>query len=329
MSLKNSQYNAVMRRYDSIQLMHRHELDLRKEEVAQAIPEYAAITDELASLNAGRARRKILGLPEDPAKDAEKVSALLARQEALLTAHGYPQDYLEMTYTCPDCKDTGMIGDEKCHCFKQAMVDLLYKQSAIYDVLEKENFRAFNLGYYSKTPDKRLGISPYDNIRAVLSSCKQFIDQFESHPGNLLFYGDTGVGKTFLTNCIAGELLKRSHTVIYLSAFQLVEILSQYTFGSDDEDENFPEDMYSYIFDCDLLIIDDLGSEMNNAFVSSGLFLCINERLIRRKSTIISTNLSLDDLQNHYSERIFSRLISNYEILLLLGDDIRIKKAIS
>ena len=198
----------------------------------------------------------------------------------------------------------------------------------IHDVLKRENFDTFDIRYYSDTKNRSLGVSPRENIQAVLSTCHDFIDHFDEQSRNLLFYGDTGVGKTFLTNCIARELLDASHTVIYLTAFHLVDILQNNTFGNDDMDDS-DENMFHYILDCDLLIIDDLGTELNNAFITSQLFLCINERLLARKSTIISTNLSLDELQNEYSERIFSRLVSNYEIMLILGDDIRIKKAIS
>ena len=215
-------------------------------------------------------------------EDLRNDIALLSQERtALLLSSGYPADYLELTYSCPDCHDTGFIGDKKCHCFKQAMVDLLYRQSNIHDVLKRENFDTFDIRYYSDTKNRSLGVSPRENIQAVLSTCHDFIDHFDEQSRNLLFYGDTGVGKTFLTNCIARELLDASHTVIY------------------------------YILDCDLLIIDDLGTELNNAFITSQLFLCINERLLARKSTIISTNLSLDELQNEYSERIFSRLVSN------------------
>ena len=264
----------------------------------------------------------------DESQEVQHLQELQEQKTLLLTQAGYPADYLELTYSCPDCHDSGFIGDKKCHCFKQAMVDLLYRQSNIHDVLKRENFDTFDIRYYSDTKNRSLGVSPRENIQAVLSTCHDFIDHFDEQSRNLLFYGDTGVGKTFLTNCIARELLDASHTVIYLTAFHLVDILQNNTFGNDDMDDT-DENMFHYILDCDLLIIDDLGTELNNAFITSQLFLCINERLLARKSTIISTNLSLDELQNEYSERIFSRLVSNYEIMLILGDDIRIKKAIS
>jgi DNA replication protein DnaC len=317
-----------MRQYDLRQLHHQHLLDLRRQEIMEKLPEYAELETKIAGIYADRARAAVLGVSQPQEQSGLQIDDCLSRQRTLLTDAGYPKDYLTLTYTCPDCHDTGFIGTEKCHCFKQAMVDLLYSQSNIHDVLKKENFDTFNMNFYSTQKDRRLGISPRENMQSIVNTCRDFITQFDTHARNLLFYGDTGVGKTFLTNCIARELLDTSHTVIYLTAFHLVDILQNNTFGQDDLDDS-SENMFDYILDCDLLIIDDLGTELNNSFVTSQLFLCVNERLGMRKSTIISTNLSLDELQNEYSERIFSRLVSNYEIMLILGDDIRIKKAIS
>ncbi len=328
MSLKNSQYQAIMRQYDLTQLKHRHLLDLRRQEIIEKIPAYGQLETDITGIYASRARAAVFGESQPSGPLQAQVAGYRLRQQQLLEAAGYPKDYLELTFTCPDCHDTGFINGEKCHCFKQAMVDLLYNQSNIHEILKKENFNTFNINYYPDQKDRRLGVSPRELMQATLRTCQDFIHDFDNHDRNLLIYGSTGVGKTFLTNCIAKELLDSAHTVIYLTALQLVNILQTHTFGDDDPEEG-NENMAEYILDCDLLIIDDLGTELNNSFVSSQVFLCINERLSGRKSTIISTNLSLDELQNNYSERITSRLLSNYEVLPIIGDDIRIKKAIS
>ena len=149
------------------------------------------------------------------------------------------------------------------------------------------------------------------------------MDNFSSEFHNLLLYGDTGVGKTFLSHCIAKELIDASYSVIYFSAVQLFEHFAENTFGGKREEHS---DGLAPIYECDLLIIDDLGTELTNAFTASQLFACINERILRRKATIISTNLALDDIKSIYSERIFSRLSSSYTMLRLTGDDIRIQK---
>jgi len=316
-----------MREYDLRQADDRHRLNEHYQTVADRIPAYAAAQEELSALCAEQARRAVLKKAGPDRGFSQRALSIEQSMKDMLRQAGFPDDYLELKYTCPDCKDTGYIGSEKCHCFRQAVVDLLYDQSGLRNILDKENFDTFRMDYYPEETDPRLGISPRQNIQNIVARCRDFIEHFDDEHGSLLFYGSTGVGKTFLTNCIARELLDSSHTVIYLSALQLVEILRGRAFGRDTDDEG--DDMADYIFDCELLIIDDLGSELSNAFVNSQLFDCINRRLASSASTIISTNLSLEELQNIYSERIFSRLVGNYEMLPVIGDDIRIHRAIS
>ena len=159
-------------------------------------------------------------------------------------------------------------------------------------------------------------------MRDAFAVSKEFVRTFGQEFRNLFLYGDTGVGKTFLSNCIAKELIDSAYSVIYFTAFELFDIFAKSRFDKD----TLADTMYGYIFDCDLLIIDDLGTELTNSFIASQLFLCLNERLLKKRSTIISTNLSLESIVEIYSERIFSRITSNYTMLRLTGDDIRIKK---
>ena len=328
MFLKNPQYNSIMRHYDQIQSELRQVMNLRQKEVYDKLPELEQLDKDIVKLQASHARQRIMTGMIDSETMRSRIKTLESSRTKLLEDAGFPKDYLEPIYRCKDCMDTGFIGNKKCHCFKQAAVDLVYEQSNIKEVLYKENFDHFDYSLYSPEKDRRFGISPLEHIKDVVRTCKEFIQNFDTQFSNILFYGETGVGKTFLTNCIAKELLDNSHTVIYLTAFQFIEIFEKNAFHRN-EDTDCAENMYDYIFDCDLLIIDDLGTEVNNSFVTSSLFLCMNERQIRSKSTVISTNLSLDKLQATYSERIMSRLISNYKIIHLFGEDIRIKKAIS
>ncbi len=233
-----------------------------------------------------------------------------------------------MQYQCLDCKDTGYVGKDKCHCFKQSIVNVLYSQSNIKNAIKKENFSNFSFDFFSNDyVDESIGLTPRQNMEKVVQTSKAFISNFDKCFQNLLIYGNTGVGKTFLTNCIAKELLDCSYTVVYLTAFQLFDILEKNKFRNDEESEEI-QNQFNYILDCDLLIIDDLGTELTNAFINTQLYLCINERYLREKSTIISTNLSLDNINIKYSERIFSRIISNYTLLKIVGEDIRLKKCI-
>lgn len=329
MALKNFQYNKILREYDSRQLQNRYLLEKRTEEIYNNIPEFKEIDQQIVSGSIADTKKLLMGDITGLNKLKEDNLDLSMRKIELLCEHGYPSDYLSPIYTCNECKDTGYINNEKCHCFKQSIVNLVYSQSNIQRAIAQENFSTFSYQYYSNDyVEETTKLTPLDNAKKVVQACKDFIDNFDKAYENILLYGNTGVGKTFLANCIAKELLDKSHTVIYLTAFQLFDILEKNKFGKNGENYE-AENQFDYILDCDLLIIDDLGTELNNTFVTSQLYLCINERHLRQHSTIISTNLSWNDLNRNYSERIFSRITSNYILLKIVGEDIRLKKAFS
>lgn len=324
MGLTNSQFNELMREYDKRQLDNEYHLRKRYEHATMMIPRIEEIDHQISAKSVQKARLLLNG--DDSALDSLKddIRKLRAEKYALLRQNNLPEDYLEPHYTCPECKDTGYIGTEKCHCLKQAMVDLLYTQSHVKDILETENFDHFDISYYSKGYiDHLTGRTSYDLANTAIRIARGFIQNFDSVHDNLLLFGDTGVGKTFLANCIAKELMDSTHSVLSMSASQLFNVFSENAFGRHDEQD---DDSYEHIFDADLLIIDDLGTEIANKFTVSQLFTCINERISRKKSTIITTNLSLEDMKTIYSDRIFSRISSNYALLRLTGDDIRIQK---
>lgn len=329
MALKNFQYNKILREYDSRQLQNRYLLEKRTKEIYENIPEFKEIDQRIVSGSIADTKKLLMGDSSALNKLKEDNLDLSMRKIELLCEYGYPSDYLLPIYTCRECNDTGYIGNDKCHCFKQAIVNLVYSQSNIQIAIAKENFNTFSFQYYPNDyVEESTKLTPLDNAKKVVQSCKDFIKNFDNTYENILLYGNTGVGKTFLANCIAKELLDKSYTVIYLTAFQLFDILEKNKFGKNNDNYE-AENQFDYILDCDLLIIDDLGTELNNTFVTSQLYLCINERHLRQKSTIISTNLSWNDLNRNYSERIFSRITSNYLLLKIVGDDIRLKKAFS
>ncbi|MEF9916489.1 MAG: ATP-binding protein [Lachnospiraceae bacterium] len=323
MALKNSQYDTIMRNYEQKQLHSRDVLARHYKEVYQRIPEMKPLEDSISFLSIRQAKKLLNNEKHALSSLKIELEALRKRKSLLLTDYGFSENYLEPTFSCPDCQDTGYIGNQKCHCFKKNTIELLYSQSNLNDILLKENFDTFSLSYYSNNfIDPKSGRSSLTIMKNALQVCKCFVKDFETDFSNLFFYGDTGVGKTFLSNCIAKYLMDHSYSVIYFTSFALFDLFAKNTFGKDDA----AEAMYDYVFDCDLLIIDDLGTELTNSFVTSQLFLCVNERLLRKKSTIISTNLSLESLVDIYSERTFSRITSNYTMLRLTGDDVRIKK---
>lgn len=326
MGLKNYQYNKILREYDMKQFNSRHELETRKAKLYDEIPQLKELDDEMVTNSVRSAKLAIMGDEDAIRKLKQDNLDLSMRKTELLLEHGYSSDYLLPHYECEDCKDTGYIGTEKCHCFKQAIVDLVYAQSNIKNVLEKENFSTYSMKYFSdQIVDATTKLTPRANATRVLSIAKQFVQSFDDTYRNILLYGNTGVGKTFLANCIAKELLDRGHTIIYLTSFQLFDILEKQAFLKD-EDGLEADNQLNYILDCDLLIIDDLGTELSNSFTNTKLFLVINERHLRSKSTIISTNLPIESIKSNYSERIYSRITSDYMCLKLFGEDIRIKK---
>lgn len=201
---------------------------------------------------------------------------------------------------------------------------MLYEQSNLKEILKKENFSNFALDYYSTNfIDPKTGRSSRQVIEDALRICRNFVTSFGTDFQNLFLYGDVGVGKTFLSNCIAKELMDKEYSVLYFSASKFFSSLAKHAFDKQDVDA---QNMFELIYNCDCLIIDDLGTEYTNNFIASQFFTCINERLLNSRSTIISTNLSLDTLADLYTERSFSRITSNYIMLKLIGDDIRIKK---
>lgn len=323
MSLTNSQYDEIMRGYEARQLVNKHKQRERLEKLYALDPRIKEIDDSISTYSVACAKKLIDGDNTALAKLRQDIASFKKEKEQLLLSQGYPADYLSPIYTCPDCKDTGYIDGEKCHCLKQAIIDTIYTQSNVKNILERENFSVFSYDYYSDTQkDPKTGLTSLETAKRAVAECERFIADFGTTSQNLLFYGNTGVGKTFFTNCIAKELLEKSYSVIYFTAFQLFDILSKGVFEKDAD----AIAAHQNIFDCDLLIIDDLGTELSNAFTVSQLFLCVNERILREKSTIISTNLNLVELRDLYSERTFSRISNNYNIIKLFGDDIRIQK---
>lgn len=327
MSLTNMQYDEIVRSYNRIQLDNRRNQTERINLIYDRIPRIKEINDEISSMSLKTTKSLLENNNDDSSlkEFRQNLKLLKSEKQALLTKNGFPPDYLDMHYKCKDCHDTGYIDNRKCHCFKKAEIDILYNQSNIREILSYENFDNFNIDYFNNTDvDSATGKTPKANMNAVLNICRDFVNNFQNKDrkySNLLFFGKTGVGKTYLTNCIAKELIEKTSSVIYLSAINLFDILSRAEFERNDDSKN----KASQISECDLLIIDDLGTELYNSFTNSALFNIINERLLNSKSVIISTNLVFSELMERYSERLTSRLAKEYTFMKIYGDDLRHK----
>ena len=326
MSVSATKYNEILRLYDAKRLRIYHEKSRRQKEVYDKVPRIKEIDDAISSLSIGTAKSLLLSDNNSSLnRFKEQMNKLKLEKEELLSKN-FPPNFLEPEYECFDCHDPGFIENERCHCFKERIIEALYEQSNLKEILSKENFGTFNLRLYdNETVDSTTGLTPLSNITRALDIANDFIDTFNSSHKNLFIYGATGVGKTFLTNCIAKKLMDNRFSVIYVSAIKLFDILADSTFGRNSKDDDV---LYLNIFDCDLLIIDDLGTELVNNFTASQLFNCINERYLNHKSVIISTNLSLSDIRETYSERVFSRITSHYTLINIFGDDLRLKRSL-
>ncbi|MDO4294668.1 MAG: ATP-binding protein [bacterium] len=325
MPLSNSQYDAIMRTYDQKQFQDKREQDERVREVYEHIPRIRELDQQIGSTAVQQARLLLGGDKEALSKLRLALEELRREKRQLLEEGAYPADYMEMHYQCPDCKDSGYRDGKKCHCFLQAQMELLYAQSNIREILKTENFRQFTYRYYDDSKIvERLGMTQRVYMQRVVEQCKEYIRRFPSEKGSILFTGTTGTGKTFLSNCIAAELIERCFSVLYFSATDLFDVFSKNRFESKNPEDM--QEMYRHILDCDLLVIDDIGTELINTFTTSQLFYCINERLNRKKGTIVTTNLPLNRLRDEFTDRIASRIMSKYQMIPLVGEDIRIQK---
>ena len=250
----------------------------------------------------------------------EKNLALQAERENLVNEY-FEEGFLDDSPICNICSGSGYIGSNMCECLRELCRQEQKKELTFLNV-GRESFDQFRLDYYPDRIDPKLGV----NIRAVmertLQTCRRYAYSFSERSGNLLFSGDTGLGKTFLSACIARTVADNGYSVVYESAGHLFSKLERAKFGGDEE-ARADADKYTA---CDLLIIDDLGTEMGGQFVTSALYTLINDRLLSRKSTIISTNLDVESLSKRYSPQIVSRLRGDYTRVAFLGDDIRVKK---
>ncbi len=313
MPLTNTQYDRIFRQYEEKQRQSRLEMQRRRDYVYEHLPKYRELEDETASLSVAQGKKLLFGDEAALEKLRKSLADLKKQKKQLLTEAGLSADYLEPIYSCPDCRDTGYIDREKCHCLRQAEISLLYEQSGLQEILANNNFSLLSYEYHSG--------EDLLHFEKAVENCKNFIKNFDSDYHNLFFYGTVGTGKSFLSGCVAKELMDGGHSVIYFGATGLFDLLSSTSFDTKSREER--QNTYSDLYQCDLLIIDDLGTELTNQFTASQLFSLLNERHIGRKATVISTNLSLRELQDRYSDRIFSRITSNFEVCKLTGADIR------
>ncbi|WMI81457.1 ATP-binding protein [Anaerotignum sp. MB30-C6] len=327
MATRTQIFREILREYDGIRTQKAAELRDRKAELYERLPRLEEIERELALLGTKTARMVLQGNmnPEEIVEQLKSQQKILEQErlEILATNH-LTTKLFEMEYACPKCKDTGYIGTEQCLCLKRRLMDKLYDQSNVRDIIKVENFDNFDFSLYNTTASKEEGLSPKANAEKLYRRALAFVEEF-GNGANLLIYGGTGLGKTFLCNCIAKDLLEKGHTVLYLTAGQLFRKLEEQKFHRDDDEEEAKE-WDQELLEAELLIIDDLGTEFATIFTASELFRIINDRKLAKKAVVISTNLGPTELMNLYSDRVTSRFFGEFEQMKFFGDDIRIVK---
>lgn len=323
--MMNNYQSEILKIYEKIREDEARALEKRKREIEEKLPEALELERNIGKLciELSISAFKDIENREAHLKNLrEKITDLRVKKSELLASHGYSIDYLELHYKCPKCKDTGFIIREKCSCFKQKLIEIYYKNSDLNELIKNNNFDNFCIDYFSPRKSGDEPESPRKNMEKIVSTSMNFIRNFDTINENLLFFGGSGTGKTFLSNCIAKDLLDKGYLVVYRTAEELIKNLRQIRFENNDQLEDL-------IINCDLLIIDDLGTEQINDFSKTELFNLLNKKLLKEKKMIISTNWTLEGLLKNYSERISSRLLGNFSLCKFYGDDIRIKKNLS
>jgi len=318
MALSNGQVQEIQRILSERQLeAHRRYLE-KREEIFRKLPELEELEEKVRAFSLSVAGEMQQGNREGLLRLKEEIGKLHKEKKALLEAAGYKiQDLEEEEHFCPLCQDTGYVDGKKCQCFLKLQGELLYRQSRMGAVLERENFSKFQLERFDNI--EKLGQCGNKTLREYMKEIRDYLTNYcEEYPKNnrsILFTGSTGTGKTYFLHSIAKALLDRGVSVLYFTATGLFEYFSKRMREEDTED---------YIEEVDVILIDDLGTEFSNSFTTSRFFALLNQRILDRKTMLISTNLNFKELRETYSDRVVSRFMSDYEIIPLYGKDQRL-----
>ena len=318
-------YRAIESEYEALRRENEQNLFERRALVFSRVPEIEAIDKEIKNLglklysialSGGDVKTKVSSLREEQKK-------LLAERTKLLLKNGFLKDELSERFHCKMCHDTGSIGTAPCECYKKMLILKSYEQSNLSTQLVDQSFETFDLNLYSDEKDAGVnGASPREYMRGVLERCKEYVKSFETTKDNLIFMGPPGLGKTFLSTCIAKELLKKGYSVIYETAYRTFSMLEELKFKRTEDTEKLKVKA-DKLYECDLLILDDLGSEFSSQYTTAALFDIINSRLITGKKTVINTNLTMSEIEKKYTERVASRIMGHFLAVQFIGSDLR------
>lgn len=299
------------------------EAQARIDEIGEKLPEINEIQRKLAQI--GLNISKVFLYSADKQADIEKLMQesleLQEQKKNILKKNGYSEDALDIRYTCPACKDTGFIGSRRCKCHNELLKDIERSDLAKIAPIDDCTFDTFDKQYYPQQVMEN-GISPRDKAEKIKNSCRKYAANFTTASPNVMFMGGTGLGKTHLSLAIANVVINRGYSVVYGTAQNILSDLQKENFGRDDDIRYYEK----AVLGCDLLILDDLGTEFKSAYTVACLYNIINSRLSAKLPTIISTNFTAEELEEKYDQRITSRITGEYNKLILVGNDIRYMK---
>lgn len=322
MGFNKSDFVRIRAEYSKRYLKAQEASDERRRELYEKIPGLRELDKQL-SCTGLRIMDAMLGQGENAQANLAIVrrenEALVGERGALLRAYGYPEDYTDVHYECDKCGDTGYVGTKMCDCMRHALVLAGYESSGIGALMKSQSFENFSLDFYRTTPNL------YATMKYAYDKVRSFAENFGSDTyTNFLFMGGTGLGKTHLSTSAAKVVIDRGFDVLYVTAGGMIGDFEQKRFGNSALG-GVVEDTSRY-YGADLLIIDDLGTEIANQFTVSCIYDIINARIVKRKSTIISTNLNQEEIAKRYWDRITSRLFGEYLPIVFAGTDIRKQK---
>ncbi len=321
--MNSNLYEEVNRQFNIRKEQKKNEYKTRVETVYEKVPRIRELDESVSKMVFEMFSKAAGGADCDAVVESfsEKLKEMKEEKISLLLQNGFKSDYLSEIYNCKKCSDTGVYNGKQCECYKKLLTAELLKYSNLGKVLSAQTFGKFDIMLYD---DRKVGgePSPRQQMTEILSACKKFASSFPKVQKNLLFYGGAGLGKTYMSSAIANEVIKKGNTVIYQTSADIFAVLEDAKFGRASEKDR---EMIEKIYDVDLLIIDDLGTEYRSPHMDAEFFRILNSRILSGKSIIMSTNFTLAQLKKTYSERIFSRIIGYFNIYKFAGKDIRCK----
>lgn len=305
--------------YENIRLEEQKKLENRRKEIKEKHPEILEFDNLIQKKSLNLSLSILKGISEEEIKNIrEEITDLRFKKYEALVSKGYDPEYLNLKYQCQKCKDQGYLGNKRCSCYRKKLINLYYKDSDLEETLKTNNFSNLDLSLFSNYKISDDKYTPRRNIENIIKYLREeFIPNFNNTDENILFYGNSGTGKTFLSCCVAKELLDNGHLVVYRTIDELIKNLREIRFNN--------HELEDLLINCDFLIIDDLGAEQITDFSTTEFFNLLNKKLLKKKKMLVSTNLSLPDISKTYTERISSRLLGNFKLYKFYSEDIRIQ----